>query len=67
MQLIAKKPKTLFECEYCRRKFDSNTVFNDGSLRVCKAYGIRRGKCIRLSEPNTSQVVQVLDLVKCDG
>ena len=67
MQLIAKKPKTLFECEYCRRKFDSNTVFNDGSLRVWKAYGIRRGKCIRLSEPNTSQVVQVLDLVKCDG
>ena len=45
----------------------SNSEYNDGSLKVWKAYGIGTGKCIRLSELNTPQVVQVPDLVKCDG
>ena len=44
----------------------SNSEYNDGSLKVWKAYGIGTGKCIRLSELNTPQVVQVPDLVKCD-
>jgi len=45
----------------------SNMEYNDGSLTVRKAYGIGPGKRIRLSELTTPQVVQVPDLVKCDG
>ena len=45
----------------------SNIEYNDGGLRVWKACGIGPGKCIRLSELNTPQVLQVPDLVKCDG
>ena len=45
----------------------SNIEYNDGSLTVWKAYGIGPGKCIGLSELTTPQVVQVPDLVKCDG
>ena len=45
----------------------SNIEYNDESLTVWKAYGIGPGKCIRISELNTPQVVQVSDLVKCDG
>ena len=45
----------------------SNIQYNDESLTVYKAYGIGPGKCIRLSELTTPQVVQVPDLVKCDG
>jgi len=45
----------------------SNIEYNDGSLTVWKAYGIGPGKCIRISELTTPQVVQVPDLVKCDG
>ena len=45
----------------------SNIEYNDGSLTVWKAYGIGPGKCIPLSELSTPQVVQVPDLVKCDG
>ena len=45
----------------------SNIQYNDGSLTVWKAYGIGPGKCIRLSELTTPQVIQVPDLVKCDG
>ena len=45
----------------------SDIEYNDESLTVWKVYGIGPGKCIRLSELNTPQVVQVSDLVKCDG
>ena len=45
----------------------SNIEYNDGSLRVWKAYGIGPGKCIRLSELDTPLVLLVPDLVKCDG
>ena len=45
----------------------SNIEYNDGSLTVWKAYEIGPGKCIPLSELSTPQVVQVPDLVKCDG
>lgn len=45
----------------------SNIEYNDGSLTVWKAYGIGPGKCIRISELTTPQVVQVPDLVKFDG
>ena len=47
--------------------FISNIEYNEESLTVWKVYGIGPGKCIRLSELNTPQVVQVSDLVKCDG
>ena len=45
----------------------SNIQYNDGSLTVWKAYGIGPGKCIRLSGLTTPQVIQIPDLVKCDG
>ena len=43
-----------------------NIEYNDGSLTVWRAHGIGPGKCIRLSELTTPQVVQFPDLVKCD-
>ena len=45
----------------------SNIQYNDGSLTVWKAYGIGPGKCKRLSGLTTPQVIQIPDLVKCDG
>ena len=46
----------------------SNTPsYQDGSLTVWKAYGKGFGKGMRLSELTTPQVVQLPDLVKCDG
>ena len=45
----------------------SNIQYNDRSLTVWKAYGMGPGKCIRLLELTTPQVVQVSYLLKCDG
>ena len=45
----------------------SNIEYNDGSLRVWKAYGIGPGKCVQLTKLGIPPVVPIPDLVKYDG
>ena len=45
----------------------SNIEYNDGSLRIWKAYGIRPGKCVQLTKLGIPSVVPIPDLVKYDG
>ena len=45
----------------------SNIEYNDGSLRVWKAYGIGPGKCVQLTKLGIPPVVPIPDLIKYDG
>ena len=45
----------------------SNIEYNDGSLRVWKAYGIGPGKCDQLTKLGIPPVVPIPDLAKYDG
>ena len=45
----------------------SNIEYNDGSLRIWKAYGIGPGKCVQLTKLGIPSVVPIPDLVKYDG
>ena len=45
----------------------SNIEYNDGSLRVWKAYGIGPGKCVQLTKLGVPSVVPIPDLAKYGG
>ena len=59
----SKNPKPSLNVNIEGASLISNIEYNDGSLRVWKAYGIGPGKCVQLTKLGIPPVVQIPDLV----